>query len=289
MHIEHDHSHEHNHHKAGKGAEKSLIFSFIISLIIFSVELYGSFLSGSLSLLSDAGHIGSDLGGFIISYIALRLASKPQNEKMHFGHGRAEILGAFLNAVLLLLISLFIVKESIERIIEPIPIKGIQVIITGCIACIGNLIGIFLLRSHSKHNLNLHSAYLHILSDLIGSLGVVLGGIIINYTGWMYIDSIISLAISYLILRFAWRLLKKSSHILLEASPQGIDMTKVKSLILSCKGVQSISDIKAWSISSKSHAIYCSIITDARFDENYLRHELSSRYNFENIFITIQK
>ncbi|MDX1959101.1 MAG: cation diffusion facilitator family transporter [Leptospiraceae bacterium] len=283
------HNHEHNHHHQLKGSLRSLILVFIIGVVICAIEIYGSATSGSLSLLSDAGHIASDISSFLVSIIAILYSKKRSNRGMNFGYGRAEILAALTNAILLFTASIFIFYESIDRLNHSNLVDPISIIKIGFIALVGNSISAFVLHSYSDNNLNLKSAYLHIISDLVTSIGVILGGILIYYTKYNYIDSIISFLISILILRFSYKLAVASVKVLMEGFPSSIDRNKLEEDILLQKGIHFISELKAWSITSNSHAIFLSLVIDSNFEESSLKKSLHDNFGFHEIFISVKK
>lgn len=251
---EHNHSHSSN--------RNSLVPALIITGSLAAMEFIGGFYSNSLSLLSDAGHMLTDLLSLFLSFFAIQFSQKLSDTKKTYGYYRLEILASAVNGALLLFISLYIAYEAFIRFQKPVEIKTAQMLVIAFIGLTGNLATMFFLKDSSKHNLNIKSAFLHVLSDTLSSAGVILGGLIILYTGWTKIDSIIGFLISILILRSTLMLMIETVNILLEAVPAGIDITQVQKEIESIPGIKSLHDLHIWSITSGFHALSGHLLID---------------------------
>ena len=263
-HHEHDHGHAHGHGllPAPAGGKKDLLVALAITLLMMIAEVIGGLLSNSLALLSDAGHMLTDNLALLLSFFAMTFATMPATERKTFGFYRLEILAAFVNGVVLVLISLYIIYFAYLRIINPEHVEGKLMLIVAIIGLIANVIGAFVLMKHSKSSLNIRGAYLHIVGDALSSIGVVIGGIVIIFTGWYLIDPILSILISLVIMYGAWSLVKESVNILLESVPAHINIDKVASEIAKIDGVQEAYHIHLWTITSGVYAMSAHVLID---------------------------
>ena len=226
---DHDHGnhHEHDLRQQSAGGRKDLLIALSITLLMMIAEVIGGLLSNSLALLSDAGHMLTDNLALLLSFFAMKFATMPATEKRTFGFYRLEILAALINGIILALISLYIIYEAYLRLINPQPVEGTLMLIVASIGLIANIIGAFILVKHSHANLNIRGAYLHILGDALSSIGVVIGGVIILFSGWYLIDPLLSILISLVIIYGAWVLVKESVSILLESVPSLMKIERV--------------------------------------------------------------
>ncbi len=260
----HDHGHEHVHdlRQRSSGGRKDLLVALSITLLMMVVEVMGGLISNSLALLSDAGHMLTDNLALLLSFFAMKFASMPATERRTFGFYRLEILAALINGIILVLISLFIIYQAYLRVINPQRVEGVLMLVVAVIGLVANIIGAAVLMKHSHTNLNIRGAYLHIVGDALSSVGVVIGGIIILYTGWYLIDPILSILISLVIIYGAWSLVKESVSILLESVPGHIDIDTVASEIGKISGVREAYHIHVWSITSGVYAMSAHILID---------------------------
>lgn len=230
--------------------KRALILVLCITSIIMLVELAGGLWSGSLALISDAGHMLTDTGSLAFTLLALWYSRRPATSKKSYGFYRFEILSALLNGVLLALIAGYIFFEAYKRLLNPQPIAGGLMLEIAIIGLLANLIGVFILSKGSHENLNIKGAFWHILSDALSSVGVIIGGMIILLTGFTLVDPIIGFAIAILILRGALNLVFESVDILLESTPGDIDVNKVIETVKKIKGVKDFHDLHIWTITS---------------------------------------
>jgi len=238
--------HTHYHFK-----EKNLIITMILNFIITLVELIGGLLSGSLSLLSDALHNFSDGISVIVSFIALRLSKRGNTLKNTFGYKRAEILAALFNSSFLIIISFFLFKEAYLRIQHPQNIESKIMITVAFIGLVANTISVFLLKPGSKDNMNIRSAYIHLFSDSLSSLGVIIAGILIYYFNISIIDPILTFIIGAYVLKEGFDILKKSTDILMEKTPAQINILEIKEAIEKIQEVDNLHHVHIWQTNDK--------------------------------------
>ena len=244
------------------GGGKGLLIALSITLLMMIIEVIGGLLSNSLALLSDAGHMLTDNFALVLSFFAMKFSSMPATEKRTFGFYRLEILAALINGIILVVISLYIIYESYLRMIHPEHVEGMLMLIVAAIGLAANIIGAAVLMKHSHSNLNIRGAYLHIVGDAFSSVGVVVGGVIILFTGWYLIDPILSILISFVIIYGAWALVKESVSILLESVPSHIDIETVAAAISNVTGVREAYHIHVWTITSGVHAMSAHVLID---------------------------
>ena len=261
---DHDHGHEHTHglRQQSGGGKKDLLIALSITLLMMIAEVIGGLLSNSLALLSDAGHMLTDNFALLLSFFAMKFATMPATEKRTFGFYRLEILAALINGIILVVISLYIIYQAYLRMINPQRVEAMLMLIVAVIGLAANIIGAIVLMKHSHSNLNIRGAYLHIVGDALSSVGVVVGGVIILYTGWYLIDPILSILISFVIIYGAWALVKESVSILLESVPSHIDIETVATAISKVRGVREAYHIHVWTITSGVHAMSAHVLID---------------------------
>ncbi len=233
----------------------SLIFAIALTALVFAAEVAGGLWAHSLALLSDAAHVFTDLTSLALSLAALLIASRPVTKQHTFGWHRAEVFAALLNGVLLLLVAAGLLREAYLRLHHPPHIRVIGMLAIGAAGLLANAIIALRLRPHARRDLNLRSAYLHVLADLAGSVGVVIAAVIILLTGWRLADPILGLAISLAVLLGSLALLRDTAHILLEGVPRGLDLHAVAQALRSLPGVQDIHDLHIWTICSNLLAL----------------------------------
>jgi len=254
----HHHSHPAQGGRQRHAERRGLMLALVTTTVILVAEAVGGWFSNSLALLADAGHMLSDALALVLAYVAISLAERPATRSKTYGWYRLEILAALLNGVVLVVISVFIVWEAYERILYP-PEVGVPLMLTiAAIGLVANVLGLFFLSGHS-HSLNMRGAYLHVLGDLLSSVGVVMGGVAMWATGAMWVDPVLSLLISLVIVASAWRLLKESVDVLLEATPAGIDHEEVESRISGLDGVIGVHDLHIWCLTSGLNAMSCHV------------------------------
>ncbi len=250
----HDHKHAHSH----SNSRRRLKFVLALTIVYMLAEAIGGFLTNSLALLSDAGHMLADVGALVLAMLALWFASRPVTTSKTYGYYRMEILAALANGVALVVISLLIFYEAFERIKtpkRPEEILGFEVIWIATGGLVINIICAWLLHSASEENLNIRGAFLHILGDALGSVGAIAAGVIIWRWGWTLADPIISVVMSLLIVYSSWHLIRESVNILLEGTPSHINVRAVIAAMHEVRGVTDVHDLHVWTISSGKDAL----------------------------------
>ncbi len=242
-----------------KKVMRKLKIAIGLTLVILFAEIIGGFISGSLALFSDAGHVFMDITALMLTFAALNIAVRPSTHEATFGHHRVEIMVALINAVALFFLSIFIYYNAYLRFGSPPEIKSTEMLV---IAVIGFSVNLYVAYNlHGYEDLNVRSAYLHVFGDLIASLAVIVGAVIIALTGLYVVDPIASVLIASIIISRCIRLMKESSDILLEKTPKHIDLEKLKKDLLEVDGVDGVHDLHVWSICSNVHAIACHVVT----------------------------
>jgi cobalt-zinc-cadmium efflux system protein len=237
-----------------------LTLALLITLLIFVVELVGGFLSNSLALLSDAGHMLTDSMALALALLASVFAALPATRKRTFGFYRLEILSALFNGSVLTILALFIFYQAYLRFLQPAAIRSDLMLMIATIGFLANIGAAVILAGASRENLNVRGAFLHVLSDTASSAGVIIGGILIHFLGWSYVDPILGLLIGILILRGALGLVFDSVNILLEAVPEGVSVEEVAGAIREVDGVEDIHDLHVWAITSGMNAASAHVV-----------------------------
>jgi cobalt-zinc-cadmium efflux system protein len=232
-----------------------------LTLAILLVEFAGGLLSHSLALLSDAGHVLTDVFALGLAWFAVEQAKRPADRRRSYGYHRVSILAALVNSLALIVIVLAIGYEALRRFAAPEPVQGGVVIVTALVGITINTFVIFSLRGGGR-NLNLRAALLHVTGDVAASVGVVVSGAVILLTGWLYIDPILSLGIAALIAFGAWGIVRDTVNLLMEGTPSEVDLAAVTSEITATKHVNGVHDLHVWALSSEEVALSCHIVTD---------------------------
>lgn len=275
-------------------SQKALKQVLIIVSVIMVAEVIGGILSNSLALLGDAGHMLVDVLALGLSLFAISMAKKPATLEKTYGYHRVEIIAALINGVVLALISIYIFYEAYQRILEPPQVQAPLMIGVAVIGLIANLIAILLLKEARQGNLNVKAAFWHILGDTFSSVGVIIAGIIIAFTGWGIADPIIAILISGIILWGAVRLVKEAVDILLEAVPSHVQVNDVIGIIKNVSGVEDVHDIHIWTITSGIHALSAhlriedQIISSSTDIVEMVNHDLRQRFNITHTTLQLE-
>ncbi|CAN7677648.1 cation diffusion facilitator family transporter [Paenibacillus sp. LjRoot153] len=291
----HDHHHGHGHHHGHSGNKQGLLIALGITAGIIVLEFVGGLWTNSLALLSDSGHMLSDAGALALSLLALWFTAKPSSARLSFGFHRIEILAALFNAVTLFVIAGLIIWEAIERFLHPAVVASGSMMFIACIGLIANLLSAWsLMRKGDVHgNLNLRSAYLHILGDALGSVGAIIAGAVMLLFGWYAADPIISIIVSLLILRGAWGVLKSTLHILMEGTPSAISIDSVKTVLEGIEGVIDVHDLHVWTITSGIEAMSCHLLIKDDVDSQDILQQgitvIEKRFGITHATIQIEK
>ncbi|NBC70987.1 cation diffusion facilitator family transporter [Paenibacillus sacheonensis] len=237
--------------------------AFFLSFAILAVEVVGGIISNSLALLSDAGHVLTDIAAIGLSWYAMKQSLKAPSEGYTFGYHRSGILAAFINALSLIVIAIIILWEAVRRLQAPEEVGSTWLFISAGVGLILNLYLGFGLGLNKEDNMNVRSAVLHMVGDAAASAGVIIGGLIIHFTGWYVVDPILSVGIAVLIAFGAFGIVKQTIHILMEATPKDVELRKVAEAICSIPGIHAVHDLHVWSITSGRNALSCHVTLDA--------------------------
>jgi cobalt-zinc-cadmium efflux system protein len=249
-----------DNHIEHRDIEKRLGISIALNAIIFIIEIIGGILTNSLALISDSLHNLSDFFALILSFLASKVVRWKSNSEKSYGYVRIEIFVAFINAMALVLIGLYIIYEGIQRFAHPEPIAGGWMFVIAIIGFIVNTAATLLLKTHAHHDLNIKSAYLHLLTDAIESLAVVVVAALIAWQDWRLLDPLVSIVIGLFIIKSAWSIVTETVHILTEGTPRGIDLDKVAAFIQSFPGVENVHHLHIWGLSSRMRALSAHIV-----------------------------
>ncbi|WP_337969797.1 cation diffusion facilitator family transporter [Virgibacillus salexigens] len=293
----HDHSHGHHHHTSNK---KVLFWSFILITAFMVIEAIGGYVTNSLALLSDAGHMLSDAAALGLSLLAFKIGERQATSSKTYGYRRFEIIAAFINGITLIVISIYIFYEAFHRFIEPPNVSANMMIIAIVGLIVNVVIAWMLMRGDSEENLNIKSALLHVLGDLLGSVGAIIAGILILLFDWNIADPIASVIVAILILVSGYRVTRESIHILMEGKPSHVDIKEIKRNLKSLTGIKDVHDLHVWSITSEFPALSCHLVVDESVNRDELLNNanqlLKKQFNIshstlqmEGIHTTIQK
>jgi cobalt-zinc-cadmium efflux system protein len=239
---------------------KNLKIAALLTAFIFIMEFLGGIISNSLALLSDSAHVFMDVVALLLAYGAIRISARPSSGSVTFGYHRFEIFAALINGITIVVVSLFIFYEAYDRVLNPPPVKGVQVVV---IATIGLAVNAWAaLKLHGHHELNIKGAYLHVLGDALASVAVIAGAIVIILTGENIVDPVLSILIGIMLLYGSTNLIFGSARILLEFAPKHVDADKLKNIMMQVEGVKGVHDIHIWSICSNIHAMSAHVLVD---------------------------
>ena len=253
-HDEHE-GHVHEHLPSERKVTRPLIFAFTITLCFAVFELFGGFLSGSLGLVSDSGHMFTDALALALSLGAAIISTRESTSSRTFGYLRVEIVVALINGIVLIAVSAFILYEAYQRYLEPHPIDGALMLGVAVIGLVANVIGAYILRGHSHDNLNIRGAFLHVLGDLLSSVGVIVAAILIFLFNLRIADPIISAVIGVVIMYSALGVVRQSLNVLLEFAPSHVESEEIRKELMKVSGVVDVHDIHMWTLASGVHAM----------------------------------
>lgn len=268
--------HPHHHYHSLTSNRRRLTWCLLLTLAFFLVELVGGFLTNSLALLSDAGHMLSDVGTLGLSLAAMWWAAKPATERKTFGYHRLEILVALINGLLLWGIAAFIFIEGYHRWQDPPPVRSGLMLVIASGGLLVNLIAAWLLMPAQKKSLNLRSAFLHVLADGLGSVGAIAASLIMLWQGWYWFDPLVSFFIALLIIFCSWNLVREAADILMESTPKHINLAAVQEKLLAVPGIQDLHDLHIWSIATGLHAISLHVVVAEDLDPDQVRCDLEA-------------
>ena len=248
----------HHEHKT-EAYGRRLLIATLLNLLISIAEIVGGIISNSLSLLSDALHNLSDALATFIAWLADRISRRPSNARRTFGYKRVQILAAFFNALVLIVISFYLFYEAAQRLMSPEPVKGSLMLIVASIGFVANLVAVILLHSGSSKNINVKAAYLHLLGDTLTSVAVIIGAVLILYFKIYWIDPVITIIIGAYILKETWGILKQSVDILMQGTPPGLKLDQIQKDLEGIAGIANIHHVHAWNLDDQSMHFECHI------------------------------
>lgn len=292
-HGHHDHTHDHHqNHRSERASSRPLVIALLITAGFMVVEFIGGLLTNSLALLADAGHMLTDVAALALALFAIWLAKRPATPGRSYGFLRAEVLAAFINAATLVVLSVFIFIEAFNRFGEPPEVDTGPMLVVAFLGLGANAASAWILSRGGghQHNLNTRGAFLHVIGDMLGSVGAIVAALVMLATGWYLADPILSTAIGLLILRSAWRLLRESVDVLLESTPQGIDSGDVQQALSGVDGVCGVHDLHIWTVTSGLDAMSAHIqVNDTRpWNEVVMELTDTMRDRFGIVHVTLQ-
>lgn len=290
----HHHGHSHGHSHGNSGNKKALLTAFLLISAFMIVEVIGGIVTNSLALLSDAGHMLSDAAALGLSFFAIKLGERKASASKTYGYKRFEIIAAALNGITLILISIYIFYEAYQRFFNPPEVQSGGMLLISTIGLFVNIIAAWILmRGDKDENLNVRSAFLHVIGDMLGSVGAIIAALLMLFFGWGIADPIASVIVTILIIISGWRVTKESIHILMEGTPAHIEVDKVKSSLLKIPNVTDVHDLHIWSLTSGMPMLSCHITIEEDDVQNSILYRVQSilhdNFGIEHSTIQIEK
>ncbi len=282
--------HDHGDHPGREALQgRGLTITLVLVAGYMVAEGVGGWLTNSLALLADAGHMLSDVAALGLSLFAIRLARQPATRRRSYGYYRAEILAALANGTVLVALSIFIFVEAINRFVQPSQVMGSAMLWIAVGGLVINIVGLWLLHGGREQSLNIHGAWLHVLGDALGSIGTIVAAIFIWTLGWYWTDPVASILIGMLIIWSSWSLLKEAVSVLMESAPRGIDPDTVHAAVLQLEGVRAAHDLHIWSITSGIYSLSIHVTVAERADYDMvladIRAMLHKRFGIDHITV----
>jgi cobalt-zinc-cadmium efflux system protein len=259
-------------------SDRRLVWSLVLNLLLSVVEVIAGLFAGSLGLVADAVHNLSDCGSFVIALVARRIGRRPSDERRTFGYRRAEIIGALINLTVLVVTSLYLIYEAIERLFAQHPINGWIVVVAASLALVVNVATASLLYALSRRNMNVRAAYLHNLGDSLSSAGVIVAGLVILKFGWLWADSLITLAVSAYILLQSIPDMRRSIHILMQGAPDDVNIEDLMSAMHEISGVEEVHHVHLWELDEHERALEAHVVVETPHMERWpdIKHAIKS-------------
>ncbi|NVK21308.1 MAG: cation transporter [Kangiellaceae bacterium] len=297
MALDHKHSHQHandnENHAYPVGSRNRMLWALLLTGIFMLVEMIGGVISGSLALLADAGHMLTDTAALLLAFYAMRMSAKPADDKRTFGYGRMQVLAAYTNGIFLIALTGWIVWEAVQRFYQPNPIQSGSMLVVAILGLLVNLAVFKILHNASETNINIRSALLHVLGDLLGSVGAIIAALIIWKWNILWVDPLLSVFVSILILRSAVRIVNDSSHILLEGTPNDRTLAVIEKDLLRIEGVLDIHHMHLWSLNEQEAVMTFHALIDHRYSSDELIDLmlicLKNRHNIEHATIQVEQ
>jgi cobalt-zinc-cadmium efflux system protein len=287
------HSHSHSHHDNCRHVNRRRLAITLALVTGYMVaEVIGGWIANSLALLADAGHMLSDAAALALSLFAMWIALRPPDPRRTFGYYRAEILAALVNGAALVAIAIFLIVEAVQRIGQPPEVKGQLMLAIAVGGLVVNVASLVLLHSGRHESLNIRGAWLHVVTDTLGSIGTITAAALVWWRGWYWADPAISLGISALVIYSAWELLNESVAVLMESTPRHIDAEGVRDAILQVEGVEAVHDLHIWTIASGFESLSAHVVVadgrEGRTMLHELREELHAKFGIDHITIQLE-
>ncbi|MBK0024731.1 cation transporter [Stenotrophomonas sp. S48] len=273
--------HDHDHLPSEIRHEKPLWWALGLTTTFLLVEVVGAFWTNSLALLSDAAHMATDTLALMIALVAVRLSRRPPDARRTYGYARLEALGAMINGAMLFVVAAYILWEAIERFRQPQEIASTGMLVIAAIGLVINLISMRLLQAGSGESLNVKGAYLEVWADMLGSVAVIVGALLIRWTGWKPIDPILAVLIGLWVLPRTWVLMREAINVLLEGVPKGTDVARVRERLGDHEAVLDVHDLHIWALASSTPALTAHVVMREGSDADALRRTLSTRLHEE--------
>jgi len=288
--LDHGHAHSHDH---GHGSGKLLGLALLLTASFMLVEFAGGLMAGSLALIADAGHMLTDAAALALAWAAVKIAGRPADLRRTFGYQRLRVLATFVNGFALMFITAWIAIEATQRFFNPAPVDGRTILWIGSAGLAVNLIVFAMLRRGDSHDMNVAAATLHVLGDLLGSVAAICAALVIMYTGWTPIDPLLSILVCLLIVRSAWSLIRRSTHILMEGAPEGLDLAELRvTLEDAVPDIRDVHHIHTWLIGPQDILLtmHASVAVDADHAQVLRRAKavLAERYLITHATIQIE-
>ncbi len=287
--MSHDHDHRHDHRA---GSRRRLALTLLLAAGYMVAEVVGGLLTNSLALLAYAGHMLSDVAALGLSLFAVWIAERPPTSKRTYGYYRAEILAALANGATLIAISVYVFVEAYHRLWQPPEVQGPAMLVVAVGGLAVNLVGLWLLHGGRQESLNVHGAWLHVLTDALGSVGAIAAAVLIWAFGWAWADPVASVLIGLLVVYSSWRLLAESVSVLLESAPKGIDVDEVYRTIRGVPGVLAVHDLHVWSITSGLNCLSAHVVAAEGQPHaallKTLQNEMHEKFGLDHLTIQIE-
>ena len=249
--MSHAHHHGHHHH----GSRRRLALVLALTGAFLAVEVVAGLLTGSLSLLADAGHMLTDVAGLVLALAAMKFAERRPSPRRTYGYHRVEILAALTNALVLAAVAGYILAEAWERLRSPQPVASVPVLAVAAVGLLVNVAGALVLQRGARASLNVRGAYNEVLADALSSVGVIAGAAVITATGWFWVDPLVAVAIALFVVPRTWALLREAVHVLLEGTPPEVDLAALRAAMEGVPGVKAVHDLHVWTLTSGIHAL----------------------------------
>ncbi|SEJ84879.1 cobalt-zinc-cadmium efflux system protein [Deinococcus reticulitermitis] len=280
---------EHGHSHGGAAGARQLTLALILTGSFLVVEVIYGLLSGSLALLSDAGHMLTDVMALALSLFALKIGQRAADRRRTFGYRRAEILAAAVNAAALFAVGLYILTEAYARLREPVDVQTIPMLVVATAGLLVNIVSARILVQGSKDSLNMKSAYLEVMGDLLGSVAVIVGALLIRFTGLTWIDPVLGALIGLWVLPRTWQLLKASVNVLMEGVPDGVDLDALRAELAALPGVSGVHDLHVWSVTSGQHSLTAHLVSAVPSRTVQAKAaEVAQRYGIEHVTVQLE-